>query len=121
MVDIKLKYLCERENGHCFSKVFKLYQIENGEAKEWMIVNNVYINDKTVHRLRFTEQKDKNREDIYEGHIMKNPKNNVVVYISFKDGIFGFTRDTDNAFTFMDESNRWEIIGDIYENSELIK
>ena len=96
-----------------WERVYILLGTTNG------IPNMVEVDPKTVGQS--ITLPDKSGVEIYENDVMKNPKNNVIVYISFKDGMFGFTRNMDNAFTFIDESDRWEIIGNTSDNPELIK
>ena len=41
MREIKFRYVCVRENGHIFSRIFTLEQIESGEVRQWWELNLV--------------------------------------------------------------------------------
>ena len=81
--------------------------------------------------MQFTGLKDKNGKEIYESDILKlqYPLNygyggihnkEIIVTISFESGCFWFTGEgyTDCNWHFY---NEYEVIGNIYENPELLK
>jgi len=73
--------------------------------------------------MQYTGLKDCRGVEIYEGDILGNGKNNKNIYeVTFEDGCF------DNTLIFEDESYEYfhnsyqlEVIGNIYENPELIQ
>lgn len=80
-------------------------------------------NFEDVEFLYPTGLKDKYGEDIYQGHIVKKDSG-VLDYVFYEDAIAGF-RVQNGILTLKAGSNvsyfEGEIIGNIYENSELIE
>lgn len=87
--------------------------------------------------MQYTGLKDKNGKEIYEGDIVKIHKHSYdygfkedeIGQIKFLDGAFGFYREkTKNEYYFNDLSTEngygeleyYEVIGNIYENPELL-
>lgn len=85
--------------------------------------------------LQFTGLKDKNGKDIFEGDILRIPENDPestgsheLVFVEYKYSSFGYT-DTytkrfDSIYSLIGDSQTddcAEVIGNIYDNPELIK
>lgn len=68
--------------------------------------------DEDVEFMQSTGVKDKNGVEIYEGDIVKTFGANIYV-VEFYDGKF-------NPISYLEASN-WEVIGNIYENPELLE
>lgn len=69
---------------------------------------------------QFTGLKDKNGKEIYEGDIIRVNGRNMEVF--FKDGYFGWGQEHDGKYSFDPfDGEEVEVIGNIYENPELIK
>lgn len=68
--------------------------------------------------MQFTGLCDKNGKEIYEGDILKDYDNEQIAVVSFEDGSFIATYE--NISTTIFEWSGEEIIGNIYENPELL-
>jgi len=68
---------------------------------------------------QYTGLKDKNKNEIYEGDVVKsNGDFSGVKYVRFIDGFFVATSDSNYS---LNQFSDLEIIGNIYENKELAK
>jgi len=76
--------------------------------------------------MQFTGLKDKNRKEVYEGDIVKSfnqmEKKEVIFVVEFDSGIFECSND-EELVNLRDLClwNNCEIIGNKYENKELLK
>lgn len=136
MREIKYRYTCQRDNGHTFSQIFTLEQIEQGAAKRWIDLN--FVGMFHLKRDAYTGLKDKNGKEIYEGDILADvgvDEYNILGIVRYGDDGVTWTSGsyyladkggyaTDWAFEFGGKPDSWdalEVIGNIYENSELLK
>ncbi len=106
MKDIKFKYWCESNSE--MSGPYDLLDIGNSEG-----YSNDYI---PVHgvQLQYTGAKDRNGREIYEGDMIKSVMNGVV---EFNQGMFQVKKYSLHMYI----QNGCEVIGNIYENSELLR
>lgn len=94
------------------------------EYSGMVFLGNKIIQDKYNIVMQFTSLKDKNGKEIYEGDILQDDEGNqqIVEFNTFIDGD-GYAS---SGYTFrnllsFDDTENIEIIGNIYENLELIK
>ena len=70
---------------------------------------------------QFTGFHDNNGKEIYEGDVLSN-KNSIPENVVFKDGCFCFySEQTGVSRLSNDRCKRLEIIGNIFENADLVK
>ena len=114
MREIKFKYLYPAgENGEYQSKYYTLEQLENHSEIESEIPE---------HRLQFTGLHDKNGVEIYEGDILKLDND------SLEDTVVEVIFDIDEACWIVGDGleslsealPECEVIGNIYQNPELL-
>lgn len=127
MRQIKFKYYMQHEDtGYITSKIFELEELESYDGFQ---EPHRYF---TLKRCQFIGLSDKQGVEIYEGDII-SLANNGEIYgvVIFDDGVeFGLPcfciksseGHCENFFDSGDEPRVWfEIIGNIYQNAELLE
>ena len=75
--------------------------------------------------MQYTGMKDVNGVEIYEGDVLFHPlQGRRKVYYPYSERVASYgLRDIDNGFgsTLQDSHAVWEVIGNIYENKELLE
>lgn len=108
-----------QEHGESFVEILNIYgdggwtfgNTEFGEMEE-------YTSNSEGTLMQFTGLLDKNGKEIYEGDVMKDAWSNEVGEVAFNDGAF------DPGFGYREnwalQMQSGEVIGNIYENPELL-
>lgn len=106
-----------------FSSSKMEYGVILSERGHYLDVENNDIRGElpTVPIMQYTAFKDKNGKEIYEGDILSFENYDDFVEIIFKNGSFGYKSEL--GFFSLSDTNLSisEIIGNIHENSNLIK
>lgn len=72
--------------------------------------------------MQYTGLNDKNGKEIYEGDIFRDDAWTVIrAVIEFEQGTFGWWSDGGEEFIELRECKNIEVVGNIYENPELLK
>lgn len=98
-------------------------ELENGEYTVWYSLDGDSIQDglcvEDFNIMQYTGLKDKNGKEIYEGDIVRLPEDEDYKYYSiiYSKNVLGFTLSNGCGFGL---SYGIEVVGNIYENPELL-
>lgn len=126
MKDLKFRAWDKNKNDWCDDEYGADLYIElNGNVNfGW---NGEIVNDYTdgVILMQYTGLKDKHDVEIYEGDILFHPlQGRRKVYYPYSERVASYgLRDIDTGFgsTLQDSHAIWEVIGNVYENKELLE
>lgn len=99
------------------------WSANEGDLKEIYFDWNIWDADKLQQDLmQFTGLKDKNEKEIFEGDIVKRINAGYIYTVEYSLEYAAYIlRDLDNDIVFLSDFNNIEVIGNIFENSELLK
>ena len=100
----------------CFYKDLKMYELfcDTTDNRPWII-------------MQYTGLHDKNGKEIYEGDLVKDNSDSYIYQIAFVDAqwrVFRHTGAIENGWllcTYFNKKYGLEVIGNIYENADLLK
>ena len=121
MREIKFRYIFTNTDG-----TLKLFHTTLRQIEEQSLpigFTNCLINGEEFERVLFTGLKDKNGKDIYEGDILIDGGNKGIVEYFSKIGLFGINLGGNSICNFQEDflPTDCEVIGNIYENPELLE
>ena len=103
---------------------FRAWGIWEGEMSLWEeyrydICDKISADKTKAILMQYAGLKDKNDKEIYEGDIVK--VNGELMEVFFKDGYFGWGKEHSGAYSFDPfGAEQLEVIGNIYENPDLL-
>lgn len=103
---------------------FRVWDDANKDMDYWDLQDRNYYacsGEERYHIMQYIGLEDKNGEEIYEGDILKHEGGTLIEVVEWKEEMWteeGFMTGF-GELTF--STNQYEIIGNIYENPELIK
>jgi len=123
MREIKFKYVWQHKKDKDFQpKIFTIDQIEKHSLIHHESIRDYFIEDgyEFFDRFQHTGRKDKNDVEIYEGDILKNEHGDKAI-IDYQEFTASFM-----PRSYYGGGTRWfhqknEVIGNIYENPELLE
>ena len=105
----------------------EMFNVESINFQERRVYKDVvsYRNFNDIELMQYTGLKDKNNKEIYEGDILSDGNDEKPYKVIFENGSFRaeFEGDFEEySFDLIDiVAQGCEVVGNIYENSELIK
>ena len=114
-----------------------IYSVSPDQGGTWLLIDEVEL-------LQYTGLKDKNGREVYEGDLLKKvltidvtalgeksaeiETHEIIGYVKFEKGHFGIYfikhtshKEAENSFYPFLNEKEYEIIGNIFENSELLE
>lgn len=84
---------------------------------------NDYFDTEDMILMQYTEKNDKNGEEIYEGDIVSIKNDNRKAIVEWTDAILGYILSYIGwcDFDYLSDIMELEVIGNIYDNLELLK
>lgn len=123
MRELKFSYIYQHDDtGRMLIKIFDIHEIELELMSECFIEGYTLIA-----RRQHTGLSDKNGIEIYEGDLLKIELDwgyglaEIIIEVYFKDGCFRAKALNSHEDTLLIELPYFEVIGNIYENPELLK
>ena len=109
----------------CWDKeLSKIYPVKTiywkDEDFEVVLYDETHRIKEDIEIMQYTGLKDKNGKEIYEGDILKSVDGKISV-IEYEAPHFIVRHKPENGSDFIAVKNYFEIIGNIYENPELLK
>ena len=120
--EIKFRYIIKHK-GKIKTIYATLDEIEQGKMDDYLMQKSAKFRgeDKLLARDRYIGLKDKNRKEIYDGDIVKRDVYDDFVFVKWEDPVWDSDTGASGYKLVKTDSDRYEIIGNITENPELLK
>lgn len=136
MTPIKIKYTVKRENGHIFSEIFTLKQIEYGDAARFLELN--YAREIDIFKDQYTGKHDSERNELFQNDILqslhfeskgvKHYLYHQIIWSKKYDGWFAKNVLNDNLesnghiqlWVYFNNAKEIKLYSNIHENKELL-
>ena len=82
--------------------------------------NQYNLKMEDIELMQFIEAEDKNKKDIYSGYILRTNEAGWIGAVYFHDGRF-YLEDNKGGFSYRPDWDLCEVIGNIWENGDLLK
>lgn len=116
-MDIKFQYIVKKPNGHMFSEIFPLRDIERGYYSAWIKNNSVGITSE-IFKLQYTGIKDKSGRELFNGDVCGRADGSTI-YIDYREGAFCSVDLETMDTNLISNRNHFYYIGNIHKNPEL--
>ena len=118
-----IKFRAWARDDNPFKKGLMSYNVYPMLNNEIYIDGDIYYVDKFIELMQFTGLHDKNGKEIYEGDIILNPLYEEPYIVEYSENLAGYVGWGDDracgCYLITDEDI--EVIGNVFENPELIK
>lgn len=116
----ELKFRAFDKKDNLMSRPFGLGYRNIVTEDEYYICDDSDLSAEEIETIEYTGLKDKNGVEIYEGYVMKTCYGNMLVKYDEDKGCWKLENKEYRLWSFNFKFNKFEIIGNVFENPELL-